>query len=67
VTKGHACQDRGRKWKASCSCWSQLLGKVLPAKDKEEQVRGMKVIGTLFCALLFGAGALIVILRLLLA
>jgi hypothetical protein len=41
--------------------------KVLPLRDKAEQVRGMEVVGTLFCALLFSAGALMVVLRMLLA
>ncbi|SEQ80813.1 hypothetical protein SAMN05444745_11182 [Arthrobacter sp. OV608] len=40
--------------------------KVLPARDKAEQVRGMQTIGTLFCALLFSAGAVIATLRMLL-
>lgn len=41
--------------------------KVLPVRDKAEQVRGMEVIGTLFCSLLFFAGAVIVALHALLA
>ena len=40
--------------------------KVLPVRDKAEQVRGMEVIGTL-CSLLFFAGAVIVALHTLLA
>ena len=41
--------------------------RVLPVRDKSEQVRGMEVIGTLFCSLLFFAGAVIVALHTLLA
>ena len=40
--------------------------KVLPVTDKAGQARGMQTIGTLFCVLLFCAGAVIVILRMLL-
>lgn len=41
--------------------------KVLPARDKAEQARGMKLLGIFFCSLLFVAGALIVALHMLLA
>lgn len=41
--------------------------RVLPIRDKEGQIRGMEVIGTLFCSLLFFAGAVIVALHTLLA
>jgi hypothetical protein len=39
--------------------------RVLPVRDKAEQVQGMEDIGVLFCALLFGAGALMVVLHIL--
>ena len=37
--------------------------KVLPVGDKAEQVRGMELLGTLFCMLLFVAGVLLMVLR----
>lgn len=38
--------------------------RVLRVRDRAEQARALERIGTLFCALLFGAGAIMVILRL---
>lgn len=37
--------------------------KILPVRDKAEQLRGMELLGTLFCALLFVAGVLLMVLR----
>lgn len=37
--------------------------KVLPVRDKAEQVRGMELLGTFFCVLLFVAGLLLMALR----
>ena len=39
--------------------------KVLAVRDKAEQAQGMEGIGILFCSLLFGAGALMVVLHIL--
>ncbi|MGN7200353.1 hypothetical protein [Arthrobacter sp. SAFR-044] len=37
--------------------------KLLPVRDKAEQLRGVELVGTLFCALLFVAGVLLMVLR----
>lgn len=37
--------------------------KVLPVRDAAEQVRGMELLGMLFCVLLFVAGVLLMVLR----
>ena len=40
--------------------------KVLPVRDPPEQVRGMELLGMLFCALLFVAGVLLMVLHMML-
>ena len=37
--------------------------KILPVRDKAEQLRGMELLGTLFCVLLFVAGVLLIVLH----
>lgn len=37
--------------------------KILPVRDKAEQQRGMELLGTLFDALLFVAGVLLIVLQ----
>ena len=36
--------------------------KILPVRENAEQLRGMELLGTLFCALLFVAGVLLIVL-----
>ena len=37
--------------------------KILPVRDSAEQLRGMELLGTLFCGLLFVAGVLLTVLH----